>query len=210
MERNKMTRPIMKELSLEAYSDTSILNSVAANLDNMDFKKVKTKYAKGGWDALSLHGYGNHPLDILKPGVLKSSVNIDTKLQWTTLSVITTMKPILGMLKKLPCEFERVRFMRLEAGKVIGKHTDKIDKDIGFDDGDIIRIHMPIRTNDNVVFTLYENTKDKNGTEHKLKTGHYYYTDVTKAHAVRNTSDIDRIHLVADCYSNEKMRALLS
>jgi len=203
-------RPIIKELSLEAYNDTSILNSVAANLDSMDFKKVKTKYAKGGWDALSLHGYGNHPLDILKPGVLKSSVNIDTKLQWTTLSVITTMKPILGMLKKLPCEFERVRFMRLEAGKVIGKHTDKIDKDIGFDDGDIIRIHMPIRTNDNVVFTLYENTKDKNGTEHKLKTGHYYYTDVTKAHAVRNTSDIDRIHLVADCYSNEKMRALLS
>jgi len=206
----KLTRPIIKELSLEAYNDTSILNSVAANLDNMDFKKVKTKYAKGGWDALSLHGYGNHPLDILKPGVLKSSVNIDTKLQWTTLSVITTMKPILTMLKKLPCEFERVRFMRLEAGKVIGKHTDKIDKDIGFDDGDIIRIHMPIRTNDNVIFTLYENTKDKDGTEHKLKTGHYYYTDVTKAHAVRNTSNIDRIHLVADCYSNEKMRALLS
>jgi len=203
-------RPIIKELSLEAYNDTSILNSVAANLDSMDFKKVKTKYAKGGWDALSLHGYGNHPLDILKPGVLKSSVNIDTKLQWTTLSVITTMKPILNMLKKLPCEFERIRFMRLEAGKVIGKHTDKIDKDIGFDDGDIIRIHMPIRTNDNVVFTLYENTKDKNGTEYNLKTGHYYYTDVTKAHAVRNTSNIDRIHLVADCYSNEKMRALLN
>jgi len=206
----KLTRPIIKELSLEAYNDTSILNSVAANLDNMDFKKVKTKYAKGGWDALSLHGYGNHPLDILKPGVLKSSVNIDTKLQWTTLSVITIMKPILGMLKKLPCEFERVRFMRLEAGKVIGKHNDRIDKDIGFDDGDIIRIHIPIRTNDNVIFTLYENTKDKDGTEHKLKTGHYYYTDVTKAHAVRNTSNIDRIHLVADCYSNEKMRALLS
>ena len=203
-------RPIIKELSLEAYNDTSILNSVAANLYSMDFKKVKTKYAKGGWDALSLHGYGNHPLDILKPGVLKSSVNIDTKLQWTTLSVITTMKPILNMLKKLPCEFERIRSMRLEAGKVIGKHTDKIDKDIGFDDGDIIRIHMPIRTNDNVVFTLYENTKDKDGTEYNLKTGHYYYTDVTKAHAVRNTSDIDRIHLVADCYSNEKMRALLN
>ena len=203
-------KPIIKELSLEAYNDISILNSVAANLDSMDFEKVKTKYAKGGWDALSLHGYGNHPLDILKPGVLKSSVNIDTKLQWTTLSVITTMKPILNMLKKLPCEFERIRFMRLEAGKVIGKHTDKIDKDIGFDDGDIIRIHIPIRTNDNVVFTVYEKVKDEEGTEYNLKTGHYYYTDVTKAHAVRNTSNIDRIHLVADCYSNEKMRALLN
>ena len=87
---------------------------------------------------------------------------------------------------------------------------NKIDKDIGFDDGDIIRIHMPIRTNDDVVFTLYESTKDKDGTEYNLKTGHFYYTDVTKAHAVRNTSDIDRIHLVADCYSNKMMRALLN
>ena len=198
----------MKELNLSPHLGD--LSKVAGVLDNLDMTKVKTKYAKTGWDAISLHGYGSEPTDILKPGVLKSSVNIDTKLQWTTLSVITTMKPILNMLKKLPCEFERIRFMRLEAGKVIGKHTDKIDKDIGFDDGDIIRIHMPIRTNDNVVFTLYENTKDKNGTEYNLKTGHYYYTDVTKAHAVRNTSNIDRIHLVADCYSNENMRALLN
>ena len=152
----KITRPVIKELSIEPYNDISILNSVAANLDNMKFKKVKTKYAKGGWDALSLHGYGNHALDILKPGVLKSSVNIDTKLQWTTLKDSKIMKPVLDMLDKLPCKFERVRFMRLEAGKVIGKHSDKIDKEIGFDDGDIIRIHMPIRTNDNVVFTLYE------------------------------------------------------
>ena len=150
-----MNRPLMKELMLEAYQDTSILNSVAANLDNLDFKRVKTKYVKTGWDALSLHGYGKHPLDILKPGVLKSSVNVDTKLQWTTLKDNKTMKPVLDILDKLPCEFERVRFMRLEAGKNIGKHTDKIDKDIGFDDGDIIRIHIPIRTKDDVIITLY-------------------------------------------------------
>ena len=195
---------------IEAYQDTSILNSVAANLDNLDFKRVKTKYVKTGWDALSLHGYGKHPLDILKPGVLKSSVKVDTKLQWTTLKDNKTMRPVLDILDKLPCEFERVRFMRLEAGKNIGKHTDKIDKDIGFDDGDIIRIHIPIRTNDDVIFTLYENTRDKDGTEYNLKTGHYYYCDVTKAYAVRNTSDVDRIHLVADCYSNVAMRALLN
>ena len=79
----------------------------------------------------------------------------------------------------------------------------------GSKDNDI-RIHVPIRTNDQVVFTLYENTRDKDGTEYNLKTGHYYYCDVTKAHAVRNTSDVDRIHLVADCYSNVAMRALLN
>tara|TARA_B100000242_G_C42951684_1_gene441273 strand:+ start:307 stop:918 length:612 start_codon:yes stop_codon:yes gene_type:complete len=203
-----MNRPIMKELSLEP--STGDLEAVAILLDCLEMAKVKTKYAKTGWDAISLHGYGPNPEDILKPGVLKSSVDIDTKLQWTSLKDNEVMKPVLEMLDKLPCKFERVRFMKLEAGKVIGKHTDKIDKQIGFGDGDIIRIHMPIRTNDQVVFTLYESTKDKDGTEYNLKTGHYYYTDVTKAHAVRNTSDIDRIHLVADCYSNEKMRALLN
>ena len=207
MRRSKMNRPIMKELSLSPHLGD--LSKVASVLDNLDMAKVKTKYAKTGWDAISLHGYGSQPSDILKPGVLKSSVNIDTKLQWTTLKNNDVMRPVLGMLENLPCEFERVRFMKLEAGKVIGKHTDKIDKQIGFDDGDIVRIHMPIRTNEQVVFTLYESTKDKDGTEYNLETGHYYYTDVTRAHAVRNTSDIDRIHLVADCYSNENLRALL-
>jgi hypothetical protein len=202
-----MIRPILKELTLEPY--TPDMSDVGKYLNDLEFKKVKTKYAKTGWDAISLHGYGDHPLDILKPGVLKSSVDIDTKLQWTTLKENNVMKPVLEMLEKLPCKFERVRFMKLEAGKVIGKHTDKIDKQIGFDDGDIIRIHMPIRTNEQVVFTLYENTKDKDGTEYNLETGHYYYTDVTKAHAVRNTSDIDRIHLVADCYANSDLRKLI-
>ena len=202
-----MIRPILKELTLEPY--TPDMSDVGKYLNDLEFKKVKTKYAKTGWDAISLHGYGDHPLDILKPGVLKSSVDIDTKLQWTTLKENDVMKPVLEMLAKLPCKFERVRFMKLEAGKDIGKHTDKIDKQIGFDDGDIIRIHMPIITNEQVVFTLYENTKDKDGTEYNLETGHYYYTDVTKAHAVRNTSDIDRIHLVADCYANSDLRKLI-
>ena len=79
------------------------------------------------------------------------------------------MKPVLNLLEKLPCEFERVRFMRLETNKIINKHTDKIDKEINFDDTDIIRIHVPIRTNDQVVFTLYENTRDKDNTEYNLK-----------------------------------------
>ena len=124
---------MIKELNIEPYKNS--LEKISTFLDNFEFKKVKTKYTKGDdWTALSFHGYGNHPLDILKPGVLKSSVKTEEKLQWTSLKDNHIMKPVLDMLDKLPCEFERVRFMRLEAGKVIGKHTDKIDKDIGFDD----------------------------------------------------------------------------
>ena len=48
-----MSRPIMKELALEPCKEN--LDDVANFLDNAhEFKKVKTKYAKEGWDAVSL------------------------------------------------------------------------------------------------------------------------------------------------------------
>ena len=198
---------MIKELNIEPYSKS--LSDVGLFLDNLEFKKVKTKYTKGeDWTAISFHGYGKDPLDILKPGVLKSSVKIDTKLQYTTLNDEPEMKPINEILEKLPCTYERVRFMKLVAGKVIGKHSDKIDKDI--ESGNIVRIHVPIRTNEDVIFTLYENARDKIGNEHNLKTGHFYYTDVSKPHAVRNNSNIDRIHLVVDCHANSALRTLIA
>ena len=197
---------MIKELNIEPYSKS--LSDIGLFLDNLEFKKVKTKYTKGeDWTAISFHGYGKDPLDILKPGVLKSSVKIDTKLQYTTLNDEPVMKPINEILEKLPCTYERVRFMKLVAGKVIGKHSDKIDKDI--ESGNIVRIHVPIRTNEDVIFTLYENARDKIGNEHNLKTGHFYYTDVSKPHAVRNNSNIDRIHLVGDCHANSALRTLI-
>ena len=178
---------------------------------NLDFTKVKTKYTKGNdWTAISLYGYGPKITDILKPGVLKSSVKIDEQLQWTNLHEATPLNPVFKILENLPCKYERVRFMKLEAGKVIGKHSDKIDKDLGFDDGQIIRVHVPIRTNDDVVFSLFESSRAKVAHEYRLKTGHYYYTDVTKPHAVRNMSDVDRIHLVVDCYANDTLRTMVA
>jgi hypothetical protein len=198
---------MIKELNIEPYKNS--LKTISTFLDDFEFKKVKTKYTKGDdWTALSFHGYGGHPLDILKPGVLKSKVKIDTELQYTSLINLEEMKPILEILDRLPCSYERVRFMKLVKGKVIGKHSDKIDKDI--DSGKIIRVHIPIRTNKNVIFTLYENAKDKQGQEHNLKTGHFYYTDVSKPHAVRNTSKEDRIHLVVDCKANSTLRTLIA
>ena len=140
--------------------------------------------------------------------MLKSSVNIDEQLQWTNLHEATPLNPVFKILENLPCKYERVRFMKLEAGKVIGKHSDKIDKDLGFDDGQIIRIHVPIRTNDDVVFSLFESPRAKVAHEYNLKTGHYYYMDVTKPHAVRNMSEVDRIHLVVDCYVNDSLRTV--
>ena len=186
-------------------------NGVLDYIDNTKFSRVKTKYSKGDdWTAISLRGYGEGPLDILKPNVLRSGVNEQSMLQDTTLMNTMGFGVIRDVMKMIPAEFERVRLMKIKANSKIGKHSDKIDKDFGLEDGNIVRIHVPIRTNEDVIFTLYENARDKIGNEHNLKTGHFYYTDVSKPHAVRNNSNIDRIHLVVDCHANTALRTLIA
>ena len=96
--------------------------------------------------------------------------------------------------------------MKIKANSGIGKHSDRIDKDFGIEDGNIIRIHVPIRTNDQVEFYLWEG---KEKLVNYLEVGHYYYVDVRAPHAVTNNSDVDRIHLVIDVYVNAEIRKLL-
>ena len=56
---------------------------------------------------------------------------------------------------------------------------------------------------------MYEDKEDKVGQKLNLKTGHYYYLDVTKPHSVSNDSDIDRYHLVVDCFINNELEEIL-
>ena len=202
-----MKIPVLKEVNIEPYTDYDDLNAVSSFLDGMQFSKVKTRYTKGtDWTALSLRGYSDDCLNILKPGVLKSGVDESAKLQDTFLRKENALKPVNEILKRIPAEFERVRFMSLKAGTIIGKHTDKIDKDIGLEIGKIIRLHIPIRTHSKVEFSVWDK-RDK--ITFLMVEGKYYYTDVTKPHSVENNSKIDRIHLVVDCYCNAILRGLV-
>jgi hypothetical protein len=135
--------------------------------------------------------------------VLKSDVKAEP-LRWTRLYEEPDLLPLKEILSHIPAEFERVRVMRLKAGTTIKKHTDKVDKAIK--DGKIVRLHIPIKTSMNVHFYLW-NGKDQ--YHFNLETGKYYYTDVSKPHAVHNKWDEDRLHLVVDCYNNEKLENLL-
>ena len=200
-----MSLPVIKELPVKP----SLLDfdGVLGYIDNTEFSKVKTKYSKGDdWTAISLRGYGPTPLDILKPNVIKSGVDTGAKLQYTSLSENMWFEIINRVLEKIPSTFERVRFMKIKANSSIGKHSDKIDKEFGLDDGNIVRFHVPIRTNDQVEF-CYWNGKEK--SVNYLEEGHYYYLDARAPHAVINNSDVDRIHLVIDVYVNAEIRKLL-
>jgi len=193
---------IFKQLDLPEYKQS--LGEAIDYLNNLNYSAVKTKYnAKGNWDAISIRGYSDDITNILKPGVLKSDVE-EQPLRWTSLYEQAELLPIKEILVHIPAEFERVRVMRLKAGTKISKHTDKVDKAIK--NGDIIRLHVPLKTNEKVTMTLWEGKEAKS---YNLETGKYYYTDVSKPHAVDNSADFDRLHLVIDCFNNLKLENLL-
>jgi len=186
-------------------------------LKSVEFVKVKTKYSKGtDWTALSLRGYLTDPKDILKPNVLQKQIDNSSKAvvqtDFTDLffdSEIDSITQIVDDLyKKYALTFQRVRLMKLNAHTKIDKHTDKIDKEFLNKDNPLLRLHLPIKTNDKVSFSIWNGQSSIRGqlkVSKILETNQLYLVDVTKPHSVVNNSNEDRIHLVLDCYDTANL-----
>ena len=179
------------------YTDKELQPIVNWCETNKEFSPVVTKFNKDNqWTAISLRGYGGESTQIGKGGVL--GTDIDDSLQNTVLYDALEMDKILG---KIPAEKERVRLMKLEAGTIIAKHTDKVDKDIKT--GKIVRLHVPVITHEEVLMTSW---LPGGIAEFHMKKGSCWWLDVSQPHKVVNKSDIDRVHLVIDIYNNDDIK----
>ena len=94
----------------------------------------------------------------------------------------------------------RVRILKLSPGAGIALH-----RDIGYEAANFavgqVRLHIPIYTNDKVVFFV-------GGEEIKMKPGRLYYVNFDKPHYVSNKGNSDRLHLVLDLQVNDWLRAV--
>jgi len=102
-----------------------------------------------------------------------------------------------AVLATFRCPLNAVRLLRLHAGSSIAEHVDHA---LDFEEGEV-RIHIPIVTSDGVRFIL-------DGTRLVLAPGECWYTNVNLPHAVENTGNIDRIHLVLDCVVDDWLREI--
>ena len=179
------------------YTDEELQPIVNFCEVNQEFSPVVTKFNKDNqWTAISLRGYDGDTAQIGKGGVL--GTDVDDGLQNTILYDALEMDRILD---KIPAEKERVRLMKLEAGTIIAKHTDKVDKDIKT--GKIVRLHVPVITHEEVLMTSW---LPGGIAEFHMKKGSCWWLDVSQPQKVVNKSDIDRVHLVIDIYNNDDIK----
>jgi hypothetical protein len=114
-----------------------------------------------------------------------------------------------SILDNFNTEIHRVRFMRLKpGGGELERHTDQVDPDIGISDKKLMRIHVPIKTNDKVEFTSWNANGEK--TVVNMKEGECWYLDIRKPHTAINNGDSERIHLVIDVEANDFIRDMIN
>jgi hypothetical protein len=184
--------------------DHSIIDVLVDELISMNLKYTNhnSNYNKNkSWQALSLLGheadstYVDKHLDGFHPIV---QTDLYKKLE----------KEVKHFLGQLPGRFDRVRFMTLKpGGGELARHTDQTDPDWGTTDEKMVRFHMPLKTNDKVIFTSWDNDGRKH--THNMKKGECWFLDTRRPHTAINGGDDIRIHLVADVWANEDIRRLL-
>ncbi|GGV68713.1 hypothetical protein GCM10010277_78190 [Streptomyces longisporoflavus] len=101
------------------------------------------------------------------------------------------------VLSELGTELRSVRLMALAPGVSVEEHSDT---PLGLPYG-YVRLHIPLVTNPGAVMVL-------DGVEQRWQPGTLWYADFERPHSLRNTGERTRIHLVADCATNDSLLAL--
>jgi hypothetical protein len=177
------------------------------------FTNHYSNYNKGkSWSAISLRGYSSDPSFITKPSEMNDKWKEEHKdfhfeMQDTPLyNNFPEVRMLLSMFDDT--EIHRVRFMKLTPNNgELTRHTDQVDDDSGGSLGKLARLHFPIKTNDKVLFTVW----DCDGREQcvNMKEGECWFLDTRKPHRAINGGIEERIHLVVDVLVNEKIQELL-
>jgi hypothetical protein len=104
------------------------------------------------------------------------------------------------IIQSFKCPIGRIRLSKMAPRSYINPHRDILDEVASVAFGQV-RLHIPITTNDKVVFFLGKQS-------FRMAAGRLYYADFAKTHSVRNDSDVPRVHLFLELRMNDWLRGI--
>jgi hypothetical protein len=191
----------------------NLIKSIREKLEILpEFTNHYSNYNKDkSWSALSLRGYTEDPSFITKPIEMSKTwqeENKDVKFEMQDTPLFNLFPEIKQYCNTLGNQIHRVRFMRLKpGGGELERHTDQVDPDSGGALNKLARIHLPIKTNPDMIFTVW-NTKGEPQKVHMTE-GDVWFLDTRKAHQAINNGNEERIHLVIDVRVEENLHESL-
>jgi len=141
---------------------------------------------EGKWDVLPLRAKRGaiHPIAMI--------YSDPVALDYVDTPYLDHAPHVRAVLARFDCTVLSTRLMRLTPGSTIKEHSDyDLDAALGR-----ARIHVPVTTNDDVVFRL-------NGIRVDMAPGSMWYLRLADPHYVHNGGTTDRVHLVIDVVTND-------
>ncbi|WP_316805487.1 aspartyl/asparaginyl beta-hydroxylase domain-containing protein [Pedobacter nototheniae] len=174
----------------ESYQVATLVQEFETCLEKNWQDHFNQKDYNGSWQSIALRSASGIETDIYAN--YNTSGYKDTPL-------LQGLPYIKSILDSWQCEKEAVRLLALHPGSEIKPHRDM---GCGYKYG-TFRLHVPIITNDLVIFNVGENSL-------KLLPGACWYIDFNETHSIRNNGNTVRVHLVIDCLRNEWTDQLFS
>lgn len=210
MDRTHPNVDELEKIGIKKVFDGLDMIKIAAKLSELpEFQNHYSNYNKGkSWGALALRGYSNDPQFIAKPEEMskkwkQENMNVTYELQDTPL--YEKFDEVKSLLSFLTAPIHRVRFMKLEpGGGELQRHTDQVDPDAGGSIGKLARLHFPIVTNPNMIFSVWG--LDGFKQEYNMKVGEMWLLDTRKPHMAVNNGSEPRIHLVVDTEIDKNLK----
>ncbi|MGW2033405.1 aspartyl/asparaginyl beta-hydroxylase domain-containing protein [Streptomyces sp. NPDC001356] len=109
---------------------------------------------------------------------------------------LTYVSELIGRLFRTEY-LKYARFMRLAGGSLYVPHRDFLELK-----ADMVRVHLPLQTDDNV-YASEENTV------FRMRRGELWCLDATRTHSVGSFSERDRVHIVCD-FTADSLRQVLA
>lgn len=166
---------------------------------------------KNAWSAIALRGYLPDHSFITKPAEMNDKwleEHKHEKFELQDTDVYKYFDEVRQLLSFLDGEVHRVRFMRLApGGGELLRHTDQVDPDAGNSLGALARLHFPLKTNDKVIFSTWNNNDERENYHYGF--GECWVIDTRKPHMAVNGGDRERIHLVVDTIVTPKLERMI-
>ena len=202
----------MKKLCDVPQEMVALYPTILDKLKKFEFANHYSNYnKKKAWSAISLRGYHYDPRFIEKPSEMNNAWHAEHKGEWFELQdteVYTHFPEVRQLLSFLDGDIHRVRFMKLTpGGGELLRHTDQVDPDAGNSIGALARLHFPIQTNKDVLFTTW-NERDE-PVQYHYGFGECWIIDTRKPHMAKNGGIEERIHLVVDTIVTPKLEKLI-
>ena len=174
-------------LKLQCRFDAARLAADLARMEDRWWERHLSDYHDGNWHSISLLAPGGERSNQLSRGGAIAGTEALGRCSY-----------VPEVINAFPGEKNRVRFLKLRAGGAIYPHSDPMHQV----HEDLVRIHVPVRTNPLMDFRVH-------GKRLQMQPGEAWFVDVRFRHSVSNPGESDRVHLVIDIVASPELRHML-